>query len=327
MIAPRVLQARYLLWPLRNSLYGKENVFFDLESHYVEHDGMLMRNMFYAHFGVHEVAFEARLRFTDRGEAVFSVFGYPESISVLGGMPSLGELARSRLAKNGEQAAVDSKPMTLDIAFSMRHTPYKASLRISYRSDLRKWCESLLEEWARSNSEFILTHSKADILLDPVDTWILSRRISEVDTDLSGESPPQVYRWKEVLQSNSSFYADLDESTLASILQAAGIALPPDSHRTAKLREDSSSGNSFLLLRFKHLIPDPQGEPFPGPIQEAEHAPIWENKGFIRLEGDFLEFLIDARNRKVVSEYRKWRSAGSGIEGPPTLPTSSAALD
>jgi len=303
----RILQARLLLHSRQNSLYGKGNVFFGLDSHYEEYDGMLMRSMLYARFGLHEIAFEAKLRFSDKEEAVFSVHGYPELASELGGIPSLEKLVQNRLARTGELAAIASKPSNLEITIPMRASNSRSKLCISGRTIRREWCQSLLDEWLLSKKEFQLAHSRAAILLNPDDTWTLSRRISEVDTDLSGEIPPQVYRWKEISQSKLSSYADLDESNLNFIFQAAGITLQQDSYRIAKIREDLGQNGSCLLLRFDHLIPDPQAEFPTGSKEQAARNPKWMNAGFIRVEGDFQEYLIDAGNQKVISEFRKWR--------------------
>lgn len=135
--------------------------------------------------------------------------------------------------------------------------------------------------------------------------WEISRRVSTIDLDLSGENPPHAFRWKEMTLAETSTYSDLDDHDVAAILQASGVRLPPDAHRIAKLREALPRGRACLLLRYTHRLPDPASE---SDLSSSEtDTPIWMNKGSVVMENDYLEILIDAGTGKVFSIDGKWR--------------------
>jgi hypothetical protein len=128
---------------------------------------------------------------------------------------------------------------------------------------------------------------------------------------MSGENPSDVFRWKESSLANASTYAGLEDVEIASILQSSNCSLPPNARLQAKMRESLSKSSSCLLLRYAHMLPDPDASSDPGPAayptSPGSKAPLWMNRGYLDIEGDYLELLIDATSRKVFSESRKWR--------------------
>jgi hypothetical protein len=87
-----------------------------------------------------------------------------------------------------------------------------------------------------------------------------------------------------------------------------GSAPPPEARLQGISPFEPEDGSGCLVLRYVHLLPDPDAGMAAGEPQPA----CYRNRGSIVVERDFWEFHIDAKTRKLVGEYRKWRPGPQG---------------
>lgn len=315
--ALRLLRARAFLYARQAQVYGPSSLLFDLEKSYRDFDAMLKRSVLYARFGVREVVAEARVTFRASGAALM-VRRQPGLASAKGGASNFEDFVRSMrlipapgapLRKTdlaGQSHEIDVQvigPDLLEVTLRSQPGPGRKGYRPSDRSLRLAWFETLLTEWVGIGSPLRLDGWASSLAPSSDRVWTVTRRLSQADIDISGESVPHVFRWKESTLARASTYSDLDESDIAAALQAAGVALPPNSHRQARLEEDLGQGRACLLLRYIHLVPDPH----PGADGNGATVPPQFSAGYVVLENDYLEILIDGGTGKVLSEARKWR--------------------
>jgi hypothetical protein len=315
--ALRLLRARVFLYSRQVQVYGPRSLFYDLEKSYRDFDAMQKRAVLYARFGVREVVAEARASFSASG-ATLVVQRRSGMTPAKGGASNFEDFVRSKRMVPAPGAPLKRADLGgilheieiavsgndhLELALRPMPGPRRRGLRRSDRSLRLAWFEALLTEWIGSGSPLRLDGWPDPLSLSQDRVWTVSRRLSQADIDISGEAVPHVFRWKEATLAKSSTYAALDENDIAAALQAAGLVLPPNAHRQAALEEDLGQGGSCLLLRYAHLVPDPD----PGADGNGATVPPQLSAGFIVMENDYLEILIDAGTGKVFSESSKWR--------------------
>lgn len=316
----RLMNCRAALFARRGPLYGNRNIFFQLEKSYQGYDGMLKRDMLYARYGVREVVAEARAAFAGQA-ATLEVWRHPGFDPAAGGPASFVDLLKGKglIPAPGAQM----RPLLLDgLRYEMTlhlGSPDLVILGISASNSgtgmarrrfrksgtflMKAWMQSLLQEWIGKPSQLQLDSRNLILATVNAAEWTVSRRISQIDMDCSGEDMPQAFRWLETGISKASRYDDLPDSEIAKILSVSGIDLPTNAVLQGKTQSELSKDSSCLSIRYAHLIPDAE----PSPDGHAGLVPPYMNPGLIVMENDYLEILIDAGTGKVFGESKKWR--------------------
>lgn len=321
----RQLNCRTALHARRGPLYGNRNIAFLLEKSYRGYDGMLKRDMLYTRFGAREVVSEARAVFIGQ-VGTLEVRSHPGFGPAMGGPANFEDILKAK----GIQPApgVQKRPLILSgrahevtllqcdpdlVIFRISALPPavfggagkgRKRYRISGKSLIKTWMQTLLQEWIGKSGQLQL--DSRPLIPAKVDSieWMASRRISQIDMDCSGEDAPDAFRWLETGLSKSARHADLSDSEITGILSGFGIVLPPQAQLQGKTQSELSKGSSCLSIRYAHLLPDPD----PSPDGHTAQVPPHMNNGFIVMENDYWEILIDAGTGKVFGESRKWRT-------------------
>lgn len=319
-------RARAFLHSRRTILYGQRNIFFRLEKCYRTYDGMLKRNILHTRFAVMEGIAEARLehsglRCNMTVQRLGSFLPSPGSAGNLAqfaaskGLTAYPGHPRKSLELQGRPFGIECPGLRTDyLELQLEPLPLSTGQKHGYlpRTRKRAWFHTLLAEWVSADPSLVLEGYPEPLTRTGDHVWTISRRISSLDLDMSGENPSDVFRWKETSLANASTYAELDDMEIASSLRSSNCILPKNARLQARMKESLSKSSSCLLLRYAHLLPDPDALSDPGPAAfpagPGSKAPLWKNHGYLDIEGDYLEFLIDATSRQVFSEARKWRS-------------------
>ena len=353
--ALRLLRARTFLYGRQAVLYGNRSLSFSLEKAYRSYDDMQKRGILFVRYGVREIVAEVSAEIDGLGASL--IVERPAGLTpAKGGAPGFEDFLRAKrlvAAPGGPWKQVDLQGRIHDVeihpagpdrlelkllpATGTVPTAASKGWRESGRALREAWIRDLLAEWIGDRAPLQLEGGLRPLAPAgaPAKTiartlawayaWTVSRRISQVDIDISGEDVPHVFRWKETTLAEASAYAALDDADIAAALSASGVVLPPDAHRQGMVQEDLGRGSSCLLLRYAHLIPDP--DPDAASAAGPASAPPWMNAGFIVMENDYLEVFIDGRTGKVFSESRKWRPAPQLASTHPVPETVGASRD
>jgi hypothetical protein len=300
----------YLTWRLP-SLYGPGRFHLELEKCTRSFDAMLKRGMLYARFGLGKVRAEAFLA-PYRSGLLFSV-SVPS-----GGMPFLDFLRKDHLnwlsGKDAVPVSIFGRTALLKIEGV---SPDREWLSLSPSAPISKrmsasfvpleeksssvWLGNLFDAWCASQDW--------NSGMDRLRIWPMLRKdffawnpISQIDVDTSQESRPHAFRWLERTLAQSSSYAPLEKTEIDGILLSAGVQPRPDSHLTGKTESEFSSNSACLALRYSHRVPDPTVGP------DGGETGILSEPGFIVVEDDFHEIMIDAGTCTVIGETWKWRN-------------------
>lgn len=307
-------------------LYGGRNIRFDLESRYLDFDGMLKREIVYCKFDVVERIAECRIRLDGSSLQILvdheplpagpDNLQEPEAFSAF--------LVRRRyltlVPDRTFRLALPSYEGALDLAkgahggFSLatpgmrpRYVPHAGTQPPSLDLELEAWLRQALSEWAsqvRGLRIDMFREAATDGMSGTLSAW---KWISQIDIDLSGEDVPHVFRWQECARMAQAAYTGLSEQECLAILAENRTEPPKDSRLIGISRFEVDDDNGCVALRYAHILADPVG----GAPGENPTEPYRRNPGFIVVERDFWEFHIDANDRMLIGEYRKWRAVDS----------------
>lgn len=172
------------------------------------------------------------------------------------------------------------------------------------RIELEDWLRGALLSWAGGAPQVRVEDVDGSSSTErSLNVW---KRLSQIDIDLSGEDDPDVFRWQESSRAERASHSALSESECLAILGRNGIDLPGDARLQSVTELELDDDSSCVAVRFEHVLPDPERAEPDGAVPQAR----LRNRGFIVVEGDFREIHIDASDKTVIGEYRKWRAVG-----------------
>ena len=315
---------------LQPRFYGRKVVRFDLETKYSAFDGMLKREILYCRFDVSERTAECRLDWigdsprikldwvasSSSGFEDFRVFlvgrGHVEEGSL--GFLTTGSIHKFHLTLPRFQCDLDPVEETLGrvvfsaTGFVARPDREPGDLRI----ELEDWLRAALLSWAGGAPDVRIVDAEDSSPTElSLHVW---KRFSGIDIDLSGEEDPHVFRWQESSRAERASYSALPESECLAVLVRNGIDIPGDSRLQSITELELDDDSNCIAVRFEHVLPDPEPAE---PDSIVSEVPL-RNGGVIVIEGDFREIHIDASDKTVIGEYRKWREVGeaASLAGP-----------
>jgi len=172
----------------------------------------------------------------------------------------------------------------------------------------QEWVTNTLTKWLSDPYPLRFRWSKMNETKKLGEHYLLEvfKELSEIGVDASSEDEPEVFRWKVdnfISQSKSS--SSLPQQDVEAIIQKSGLEIPNDAELLGISPDDSD--NPSLMVYYIHTFHDDQFNKNQEKI-EGEIPSIYSNPGKIIVEGDLCVFNIDPKNRRVISEYRKWHT-------------------
>ena len=179
----------------------------------------------------------------------------------------------------------------------------------SDEGEIRDWLISILSEWLKDKQPIQFNWSSQNKSEKQNESYSLQafREMSEIGVDASYEEEAHVFRWRDegcTAQCKSSFL--LSKLDAEDIIKKSGLEIPTDAELIGISPYGENTPTPCLMARYVHTIVD---QDFDG---SSEIPTAHQNPGKIIIEGDFYIFYIDPENRRVISEFRKWRP----IKGP-----------
>jgi hypothetical protein len=175
---------------------------------------------------------------------------------------------------------------------------------LSEEGEVRDWLRSILGEWLHASEPVSFTWSAHQTSDEHPDGYSLQAlvELSEIGVDSSLEEVAHVFRWRDdrsTVHCKGAFL--LPRQEVEEIIHAAGLKIPADAELLGISPYGEGTATPCLMARYGHAIADPE---FDG---STASPTVHHNPGKIIMEGDFCVFYIDPENRRVLSEYRKWR--------------------
>lgn len=170
--------------------------------------------------------------------------------------------------------------------------------------ELKDWMISILNEWLLDKQPVQFEWLSEKKSKGQKGSYLLKafKEMSEISVDSSFEGEPHVFRWREEMlttQCKSSFL--LPKQDVEDLINRSGLKIPRDAEFIELSSEEEYTPTPCLKVRYIHTIPDMDFDP------SIDIPLVYWNPGKIIIEEDFCVFYIDPENRKVISEYRKWR--------------------
>lgn len=172
----------------------------------------------------------------------------------------------------------------------------------------REWFTHILTEWLSDFHPLRFRWSQQNELKKPSEHYLLEvfKELSEIGVDASSEDEPEVFRWKvDHFISQSKSFSPLPQQDVETIIQKSGLKIPNDAELLGISPGDSD--NPYLMVYYIHTLFDDQFNKNQEKIGE-DIPSVYSNPGKIIVEGDLCVFNIDPKNRRVISEYRKWHT-------------------
>lgn len=300
------------LYAIKKELYGDRQVLFKVERAYQDYDPMLKRSIAYGRISANQVlcGIEACETKQDISLFVGAVDTLPPFVGYLRAHFGLhGNAANDvRIQFNGIELRIgwrelQDKSALISISQGGAAVrPGKIRFKRLLSEELfRKYFEKWLIEWSAPQGLLIHSFGNGYAYRIPRRYWLLVNRISHIDVDSSGESPPHVFRWLEnSLARESKTNPSVPEKQLLESLSRSGFRMHPGA-RFHGLAESEVNDGTCINLRFHHFVADS------APAEEQIASDIPSNAGLILMENDFHEISMDTARSRVIGEHWKWR--------------------
>jgi hypothetical protein len=308
-----------LLTSRKRYWYGEKNINFRYQSHYVEFDEMLKREVCYADY-----ASEGKLiSCTGRLSASVCEMAFEKIPLVSSGTTFFEYLVSMGLCK--VDAPLNKKGILfiaghkVDAEFVIQNNVLESI--IIYNLEV---CAILiadppvLQQWIEKNIRLWLSH---ELGLKVTGDWLQKDAgitvvveafvpVSSVEVEMSTESDADVVRWREkLLDSQCVGYNEIDITEAYTILNENGIKLPSNADQTGWYRNEYGGNTNTFIFRCEHRIPDTTTAYLEDlQMHSSGFSSLYLHPGSITVENDFFQCTIDTKNRIVTSTHQKWQS-------------------
>lgn len=299
-----VLNSRKLFW------YAGKEVTFIYKSHYVEFDEHLNREICFADYSSEEKIMSCNCIFME-STCELSISKQVVNLS--------GETFFQYLQKNN--FCNFNVPLCTEGFFIIDNSKVEAKFElvngsienVSIKCDpfkIQIWLKTVMQQFLSFQQNLRVNLESRKNYLNETVTIDAFIPLSYVELELSTDSNNDTASWKEItIDSNCIDFIEFDKNEALLILKENGIVLPPNADNTGWYRNEYGGNTNAFIFRCEHRMPDTLQTNFNDTTESTYNQSVQHKHcGYITVENDIFQCMVDTKNRKVISCCQKWQN-------------------